>query len=220
MPAGAWAAAIAGGLGLLWYSRTHSSTSPDPASVDPTATLVGTGGAGAVGDGGYYYPTNGAGDPSATSGSTISTNEQWMNQAFSWLVGQGMSPDVVDKALRDYISGIQLSSQENALVSQALGKFGQTPEGLPDAPPLPTVPHPQTNPVPAHPSPAPVKPNPAPKPAPAAHVYYVVKPGDTLSGIAARYPQAWITWNSIFNNNRGQISNPNLIHPGQRLLIY
>lgn len=223
MPAGAWAAAIAGGLGIMYYSRKKSASAPAP--VDPTASLVGTGGAGAVGAGGYFYPTSGAGDP-ATSGTgapAISTNQQWMNSAFAWLVAQGMAPDVTDQALRDYISGRSLSSQENAIVTQALGKFGQTPESLPDAPALPVVSQPQANPVPAPAPPPPVvapPPAPAPAPAPPQHVYYTVKPGDTLSGIAARYPQAWITWQSIFNNNRGIISNPNLIHPGQNLLIY
>lgn len=221
MPAGAWAAAIAGGLGLLWYSRTHSSSATPAATVDPTQSLVGTGGSGAVGAGGYFYPTSGSGDPAAgpASAGAISTNQQWMNQAFAWLVGQGMAPDVVDKALRDYTSGITLSSQENALVTQALGKFGQTPESLPDAPALPVVSQPQSNPVPQAPAPAPVV-TPAPAPAAPAHVYYTVKPGDTLSGIAMKYPQSWITWQSIYNNNRGIISNPNLIHPGQNLLIY
>ena len=46
---------------------------------------------------------------------------------------------------------------------------------------------------------------------------YIVKSGDTLSGIANKYGT---TWQNIYNNNRDIIgSNPNLIKPGQVLKI-
>lgn len=46
---------------------------------------------------------------------------------------------------------------------------------------------------------------------------YVVVAGDNLSSIAARYHT---TWQAIYAANRAIIgSNPNLIHPGQRLVI-
>jgi nucleoid-associated protein YgaU len=51
------------------------------------------------------------------------------------------------------------------------------------------------------------------------HRTYTVQPGDTLSGIAGRlrYPGGW---KALWNKNRGVIgSNPNLIHPGQRLSL-
>lgn len=226
MPAGAWAAAVAGGLGLLWYSRTHSSAASGtavPATVDPTQSLVGTGGSGAMGSGGYFYPTDGSGTQVAPGSAAVTTNAQWGSQAFAWLAAQGMAPDVVDKAIRDYLSGISLSAQENALVSQALGKYGQPPEGLPDAPALPVVtPAPAPAPAPPPPAPAysPPPPPPPPAPAPPSVRTYVVRPGDSLSRIAARYPEPWITWQSLYNANRAVIGgNPNLIHPGQTLVI-
>lgn len=43
---------------------------------------------------------------------------------------------------------------------------------------------------------------------------YVVRAGDTLSGIAAKYGT---TWQKIAEDN--QIGNPNLIYPGQKLVI-
>ncbi len=46
---------------------------------------------------------------------------------------------------------------------------------------------------------------------------YVVKSGDNLSKIAKRYPG--LTWNDIFEANKDQIKDPNLIHPGQTLKI-
>lgn len=44
---------------------------------------------------------------------------------------------------------------------------------------------------------------------------YIVKSGDTLSGIAARYGT---TYQKIAKDNN--IANPNVIHPGQKLIIY
>jgi len=49
--------------------------------------------------------------------------------------------------------------------------------------------------------------------------WYVVKKGDTLSGIAAKFPES-VTWQKIYEANRDVIgSNPNRIKPGQTLRI-
>ncbi|HEY9721965.1 MAG TPA: LysM peptidoglycan-binding domain-containing protein, partial [Oscillatoriaceae cyanobacterium] len=83
------------------------------------------------------------------------------------------------------------------------------PAPKPAAPPAPK----------AAPAPAPkAPPAPAPKPAPAAPTY-TVQSGDTLSGIAQRALGAAGRWTDIFNLNRDQISNPNVIHPGQVLKL-
>ena len=48
-------------------------------------------------------------------------------------------------------------------------------------------------------------------------VYYTVKPGDSLSSIAAKYGMSWRT---IYNNNKDIIgNNPNKIYVGQKLRI-
>jgi nucleoid-associated protein YgaU len=46
---------------------------------------------------------------------------------------------------------------------------------------------------------------------------YTVKSGDTLSEIAQRYEG--ISWRQIWEANRDQINDPDLIHPGQKLRI-
>ena len=46
---------------------------------------------------------------------------------------------------------------------------------------------------------------------------YTVQPGDSLSKIATKYKG--VTWQKIFEANRDQIKNPDLIHPGQKLRI-
>ena len=50
-----------------------------------------------------------------------------------------------------------------------------------------------------------------------SEVFYTVAPGDSLSKIATQY--AGVTWQKIFEANRDQIKNPDLIHPGQKLRI-
>lgn len=46
---------------------------------------------------------------------------------------------------------------------------------------------------------------------------YTVASGDSLSKIAKNYPG--VSWQDIFEANKDQISNPDLIHPGQVLKI-
>ena|SRR5688500_11710788 len=45
---------------------------------------------------------------------------------------------------------------------------------------------------------------------------YVVKSGDSLSKIAANYG---LTWKDIYEANKDQIKDPDLIHPGWKLKI-
>lgn len=46
---------------------------------------------------------------------------------------------------------------------------------------------------------------------------YEVKSGDSLSKIAKNYPG--MTWQKIYEANKDQIKDPNIIHPGQKLVI-
>ena len=48
---------------------------------------------------------------------------------------------------------------------------------------------------------------------------YTVVAGDSLSKIAKRYYGDANQWHRIHEANRDQITNPDLIHPGQRLKI-
>ncbi len=65
----------------------------------------------------------------------------------------------------------------------------------------------------AEPAPEP-EPTPAPAPTPAADIKYTVVKGDWLSKIALRYNKAW---QDLAEYNK--IKNPNLIYPGQIILI-
>jgi nucleoid-associated protein YgaU len=55
--------------------------------------------------------------------------------------------------------------------------------------------------------------------APAAPQTYTVNKGDTLSKIAKEFYGSANRWHEIFDANRDQISNPDLIKPGQVLKI-
>jgi len=48
---------------------------------------------------------------------------------------------------------------------------------------------------------------------------YVVRKGDTLSEIAEKHYGHANEWRKIFEANRDQIEDPDLIHPGQTLRL-
>ena len=48
---------------------------------------------------------------------------------------------------------------------------------------------------------------------------WTVKPGDTLSHIAHQVYGKASRWHAIFDANRDQLDNPDLIHPGQVLKL-
>jgi nucleoid-associated protein YgaU len=230
LPLGAWVVIVGGSLGYVFYSRSRQPSAPVEVAAGPDPG-VGAGGVGAIG---AYTATDGGMDTPASATATIESNTQWGQHAFNWLVGQGTDGATADAAIRQYLSGNSLSLQQNGLISQVLAKFGMTPEDLPAAPPIPHVtPTPVRKPVQPPKKPVPVVRRPAPKPAPkhrapvkpkpkppVAH-YYTVRSGDTLSSIAARYPSASVTWRTIYSANRHVIGgNPNVIRPGQRLVIH
>ena len=46
---------------------------------------------------------------------------------------------------------------------------------------------------------------------------YTVKSGDSLSKIATRYPG--LKWQDIYEANKDKIKDPNMIYPGQKIII-
>ena len=53
----------------------------------------------------------------------------------------------------------------------------------------------------------------------AGNTYYKVRSGDTLSGIAERYYHRAGDWQWLYHENAKTVSNPDLIYPGQTLLV-
>jgi nucleoid-associated protein YgaU len=61
--------------------------------------------------------------------------------------------------------------------------------------------------------------DPAAPPGQPAATKYTVRSGDTLSAIAKREYGDADAWRRIYEANRDQINDPDLIHPGQELNI-
>lgn len=59
----------------------------------------------------------------------------------------------------------------------------------------------------------------APKPKTSPTVWYTVKSGDTLSGIASRFYKNPAVWPAIYWANKSEIASADVIQPGQRLRI-
>ena len=57
------------------------------------------------------------------------------------------------------------------------------------------------------------------KPAPFAGQEYTVKPGDTLSKLAARFYNSVSKWQKIYEANRDSVKNPDYIYIGMKLII-
>ena len=60
---------------------------------------------------------------------------------------------------------------------------------------------------------------PAPAPVQSTVRTYTIVRGDTLWGIAKRYYGDGAQYPKIYNANKNIISNPNLIYPGQKVVI-
>jgi len=179
------------------------------------AVVVGGGAATAVGLGLYKRhakTTQAAQAPAQPGGSTIA--------------GYGMpatgAAGSYDSSANDVYNAIQPQlEQTQGILRTVLDKLNSAPAPAPAAaapaaapPPPPTVYQP---PPPAAPPPPPRV---APAPAPAAPQArsYVVQRGDNLTFIARRFGVR--NWQTLYNANRAAVGrNPNLIHPGLRLMI-
>lgn len=73
---------------------------------------------------------------------------------------------------------------------------------------------------PQAPSPGPAATNAkAEKPAAAAPRDYVIQSGDSLSRIARQFYGNSNDWQKIYQANKDKIKDPNVIHPGQKIII-
>jgi nucleoid-associated protein YgaU len=225
LPLGAWAAAVAAGVGILVYTSRKNAANPAQ-TVAPATAADGSAGTGTGGVGGSWTQLSPP-DNTDTGATAITTNEQWGIAAINWLIAQGYDAGVSDSAIRKYLAVQSQSIQEYTLTKLALQHFGSPPSPLPPGPAAPGIPAPPgTTPPPPTQAPPPVN-TPAPPPKPPApppkkRTFTVTKwpkPGSSLWSIAQIEYGNGAKWPTIYNANRNQISNPNIIHAGQVLVI-
>jgi nucleoid-associated protein YgaU len=120
--------------------------------------------------------------------------------------GTSLDP-ATQAALESALQG-QAGSQDIQGPPGAAGPRGATgPRGKPGKPGKPAKPAPK----PPH--------KPTVPPRSGKSEFYIVKPGQSLSGIASQFGIKG-GWQQLYSMNRSVVgSNPNVIHPGQRLKI-
>lgn len=147
-------------------------------------------------------------------------NSTWMRKGVTFLISKGQNPGLAQLALQHYLAGSDLTYSEGAMRDMVVKEYGLPPDGF-DAgstAPKPAVAVPSSpKPAPA-PAPKPV-PKPIPKPAPPTTRYHIVRPGENLTVIGKKYHRTWQQIYAVPANRKIIGNNPNLIHPGQRLVI-
>lgn len=220
LPIGVWILAIGAGLAVSFYLSRKKGGAP----VSPAPSNVGSG----TGPGGTLVPQMPAPTPTPTPDSKPQTNTQWARLAKTYLLAKNYDPLLVESAINDFLFSKSLTPNEQAIVNEAIRGVGAPPEILqPKGPPPPDQgipnPEPDTPPPPPDNTPTPPPPPDNPPPAPQYKDTFVVQPwpaqGSTLWGIATIEYGNGGRWPDIYNANRDKISNPDLIYPGQALVI-
>lgn len=237
MPPWVWFVAIAGGLGLsyvLQRSRADVPLGPEKGSEFP-ASIPFPGTQGAV-----ILP----GAPAHTINlqpPKIESNRDWRREGTMLAIAVGMSATKTQAAIDNYLNGEPLDDQEANIIEFLLKRLGPPPEGaapikfqpLPATPvPTPTVPPADSTPPPTTAPPAQVRINlggllallarlrAQRSQAPTGRTH-VVQRGETLSSISRRYYGHTGHWRNIWNANKHRLrsNNPNLIYPGEVLVL-
>lgn len=230
IPMPVWILVVVGGIGASLYlsNRSKAATTNQPSPPMP----VGSRGADPTG----VTPNSGTTTPTKPQ-----TNEQWARAAYDYALAMNYPADLVDSAIRGYLAGIELTPNQNAIIKTVMQGIGAPPQVLPPTSAPPTS-APQTGgEAPGQPIPVPLAPpidnipNAPPPPPPPTPPFpqgtvWSVDPGDTLWHISSvsyasgnNGPGDWALIQSgvtaIYNANSDQITNPNLIYPGQQLYI-
>jgi hypothetical protein len=221
VPNGVLAVVVLAGLGYAWYRKKQNATAG-------TGDLTGSG-AGTASDGSTLQgqapsmflptgpPTTSASDTPPSQG--FQSNVDWTAAAIRWAIANPngvnppMNPISAGTALGDYLAGAAMSQSEFNIVNAIITGIGPPP--FPPSGNVLITPAPS----PVAPPPTPVTASPPPTvsaPAPVPHTYYTVVHNDNLTTIGRKFG---LSWQTIYNNNRDKIKNPNLIYPGQVLFI-
>jgi LysM repeat protein len=185
--------------------------------------IMAAAGAGVVGLALLHKKKTAAASSTAAAGGAVATSQTTSGYSTGAQTAGMNGAPYYDSSASDVYGAIQPQLESlGGQLTDITNRLNNTQQStMPVSAPTPVV-TPAPAPAPA-PAPKPyVAPAPPPVPvaAPPAHAvdtWVTVNRGDTLSGIAARFPQRNITAASIGRDNG--IANLNLIHPGQRLHI-
>lgn len=212
LPLGIWLLVIGGSLALAFYLNSRNKESDaGTATEDENSYVVD------AGDGQYSTVGSGAGGGSSTGSTgspTYADNDAWYQAAVNYLIAQGYNAGTADAAIRKYLAGATLSVQEQALVNVAITKLGVPPSPLPPPETTPGT----TNPNPDDDTTTPPTPTPTTKTITVTVKKWPDKFG-SLWGIANYYYGNGAMWTKIYNANKSQIANPDIIQPGQKLVV-
>lgn len=224
MPPWVWIVAIAGGLGLSFLLQRRGTDAEPPEGGDTAATPFFPGTQGAV-----VLP----GGPASTitlEPPKIETNRDWRREGTILAIAVGMSAVKVQMAIDDYLRGEPLDDQEASIVEFLLKRLGPPPEG---AMPI-KIEQPPAAPVPKPSKPPSTTPPQRERPRTPARRFVVVRPGDNLwkiahaelhrrKGLGSRVSNAEVLvyWRRVIAVNRSRLrsGNPNLIYPGEVILL-
>lgn len=123
LPLGAWIVVVGAGLGIAYYTRRTAT----PVVVEDTSGVPGVG----TGEVGGWVGTQPAGGTGQYTPPTITTNEEWARAAINWLLAHNYPANAADSAIRKYMSGVQPSVQEYAMIAAVLVALGSPPQPLP-----------------------------------------------------------------------------------------
>jgi nucleoid-associated protein YgaU len=104
-----------------------SAPSPASLSTDPSATPNFAPGTGNAGGGAGFF--GGSVTQTPYGSPAARTNAQWVLSTTDQMVAGGANPSAVTNALNKYVTGAKLTDTEQSLVNQALTHYGSPPEG-------------------------------------------------------------------------------------------
>lgn len=212
-------------MAVIAWRMKPSTTPADAAAADSAATDA----ASASGSNDAVPPVISgtvvaAPSPAVEADVPYEDNSTWLRKAVAFLIAHGSNPGDAQLAMQHYLSGASLSYAEGQMRDSAVRELGLPPNdfdaGTTAGKPTTPAPTPAKSPTPVTPvAKPPVKAPAPPKPAPPPVKSVIVQRGDTLSGIAARNHTTWQRLYAYAPNRSIIGPNPNLIKPGQRIVI-
>jgi len=213
IPPMVWVGAVGVGLAIAYYLHSRQSSATNATANTPTVlTYTGTGGGDSTAN-----TTTGAGN-------APTTNAEWATAAKNYLLAAYPSYNAIDvsNAIDNYVGGAALTSQQNAMVSQAIQGIGAPPETLPPTTGGTTqTTYSWENPI------SQVASYTSAQGGIASGSWYVVAQGDTLVSIATKaygigpgdYASMAKASTEIYNYNAFNIADMKNLTPGTKLYI-